>query len=919
MHRRAPSPPGPCAGIAPVLLALVAFTAVAGIPAPVPATSPSAALTAGIRETLLPNGLKVLTKEVRSAPVVSFSVWYRVGSRNEHTGITGVSHLLEHMMFKGTQRYRVGEIARTLFLNGAASNASTYYDWTNYYATIASDRLELVMAIEADRMVGSRFDKADLDAEMTVVRSELEGGENHPGRLLFRAVTATAFHAHPYRWPVIGWRSDVENVPRDVTYRYYKTHYGPNNATVVIVGDFDTPQVLGLVRKHFGKLRPIPPPPPVYTTEPPQRGERRVVVQQAGSLPVAMLAYKVPAATHPDFYALDVLAMVLGEGRTSRLYQALVEKQIASQAYANAPSLRDPFLFYLSATARPGTTAAALEAALEAEVERVRAEPITPEELARARSRIEADFVFQTASVTAQARQIGYWAMIDDWRYLTTYLDRIRALAPADIQAVARKYFLPETRTVGHFLPTDGSGPAATPAPPPREASARVEKAKRGERPIPLPGPSKVSPVRRNVTRFELDNGLRVVVQENPTNPTVALRLSLSAGSAVAPRDRRAVASITASMLTRGTSRRTTLEFAAALENVGASLSASADSLTTTVSGSAQSKDFDLVMDLLAEMLREPAFPQADLERVRGQALAQLAQARTSPDAVARRAFDRSLYPDGHPLRPLTLEEAEQELKGLTRDDLVAFYQRQYAPDHAILVIAGDLTAERVKQALAARLASWPRNPAAVPPPAPDLGLRDAAETATFPLPDKSQTTILWGHAGGLRRSDPDFYATQVMNLILGGGGALNSRLGNVIRDEQGLAYSVYSYFDASLYPGAFQVGLGTNPANAKRAIASLETEIRRIRERGVTAREVQEAVAYLTGRFPLRLETNGGMAEILWAMEFYRLGADYIDRYAGYYRAVTVAQVNQAATVHLHPDRATLVLAGPLPDGALR
>ena len=219
-----------------VLLVLVAAVATAAAQAPAPAGRPGPALTAGITEAVLPNGLRVLTKEVHGAPVVSFSVWYRVGSRNEHTGITGVSHLLEHMMFKGTKRYRVGEIARTLFLNGAAFNASTYYDWTNYYATIAADRLELAMRIEADRMVGSRFDKADLDSEMTVVRSELEGGENNPGRLLWQAVTATAFVAHPYQWPVIGWRSDVENVPRDAIYRYYRSYYGPNNATVVKIG-----------------------------------------------------------------------------------------------------------------------------------------------------------------------------------------------------------------------------------------------------------------------------------------------------------------------------------------------------------------------------------------------------------------------------------------------------------------------------------------------------------------------------------------------------------------------------------------------------------------------------------------------------------------------------------------------------------
>jgi zinc protease len=236
-----------------------------------------------------------------------------------------------------------------------------------------------------------------------------------------------------------------------------------------------------------------------------------------------------------------------------------------------------------------------------------------------------------------------------------------------------------------------------------------------------------------------------------------------------------------------------------------------------------------------------------------------------------------------------------------------------------ILVIVGDVGAARVREALTARLADWPRNPATRPIPALDVPLPDRPETVAIPVPDKSETTIVWGHPGGLRRSDPDFYAAQILNLILGGGGALNSRLGTAIRDEQGLAYSVYSYFDANLYPGPFQVGLGTNPSNARRAIQSLEAEVRRIRAEGVTRRELDEAVAYLTGRFPLRLETNAGLADVLWSMEFYALGADYLDRYADYYRSVSVEQVNAAAREHLHPDLATLVLSGSVPEGSIR
>lgn len=890
---------------------LTALGGVTAVGAQGTAPSSAASITAGVRETVLPNGLKVITKEVRNAPVVSFAVWYKVGSRNEHTGITGVSHLLEHLLFKGTKKYGLGEISRTLFVNGASFNASTYYDWTNYYETLSSDRLELAMQIEADRMINSRIDKADLDSEMSVVRSELEGRENSPSTLLYQAVQAAAFQAHPYQWPIIGWRTDVENVSRDAIYNYYKTFYGPNNATVVIVGDFETTKALELVNKHFGKLKRIPEPPQVYTSEPPQRGERRLEVRRAGSLPMTLIAFRTPEAKHPDFYALDVLAMVLGEGRVSRLYQALVEKQLATEVDAGAPSMRDPYLFTVSATARPGTTADQLEKALLAEVEKIRKEPITAQELERVKNQIEASFVFQNDSVTAQANQLGYWAMTDDWRYLSTYLDRIRALKPADIQKVAEKYFVTDSRTVGHFIPTSQAAPAG---PPPREASARVEKSKKGARPVPLPKPSPAAKLTRNVQRFKLDNGISVVVQENPTNPTFAVRGSIPAGSILDPQGKDGLAAITAAMLTRGTEKRSALEFASALANRGASLTAGGGNLATSLSARGRTQEFNLVMDLLAEMLRQPAFPADQLDRLKGQALAGLEQEKDDPDSRASRAFERQIYPAGHPLRPASLEEAEAAIKGITRQNVVDFYRSQYGPDRMILVIAGDVKADQVKQALQARLGGWPKNPQAKPIPTVDLTLQTKPERIAISIPDKSETSILWGHAGGLKRSDPDFYATQVLNMILGGGGALNSRLGDVIRDEQGLAYGVFSFYDSDLYPGPFQVSLGTNPSNAERAITSLQSEIRRIREQGVTQREVDEAVAYQTGRFPLRLETNAGLSEVLWVMEFYNLGPDYIDKYGDYYRAVTVAQVNEAARKHLHPDMATLVIAGPAP-----
>lgn len=890
-----------------LLWLLAAFCMIGAAGARAGTAGTAANITAGVKETILPNGLKVITKEVRSAPVVSFAVWYRVGSRNEHTGITGVSHLLEHMLFKGTRKYQVGEISRTLFVNGASFNASTYYDWTNYYETLAADRLELAMQIEADRMVNSKIDEAELKREMTVVRSELEGNENNPGTLLFQAVTSAAFDRHPYQWPVIGWRSDVENVPHAAIYNYYKTHYGPNNATVVIVGDFETEKALALVRKHFGGLKRIPEPTPVYTVEPPQRGERRVEVRRAGTLPMAAVAFRAPSGSSSDSYAMDVISNILSSGRSSRLYQNLIEKQVASSADAYFPSLRDGFLFMLTATANPGGKADNLEKALIAEVEKLKAEPVSAEELARAKSQIEASFVFDNESVTSQANQLGYWEMTDSWKYLTTYLERIRALTPADLQKAARKYFTEDARTVGHFIPT---APGAVTPPPPAGASARVDRPRKGDRPIPLPKPVR-STSGVQATRFKLDNGISVVVQENHTNPTFALRGNLPAGSVHDPENKNGVAALTAAMLTRGTEKYNALEFASGLERVGASLNARAGSLHTSINGQAQSKDFDLLMDRLAEMLRRPTFPEADLQRLKGLTLAGMEQEKDDPASLANRAFARAVYPAGNPLRPETLDDAMRQVSGITRTDLESFYRNQYGPNGLTVVVVGDVKVDQVRRALQSRLGDWARNPNAKPIPALEIPLQTKAVREVIPVPDKSETAILFGHAGGVKRSDPDFYAVQVMNMILGGGGALNSRLGNTIRDEQGLAYDVYSFFDTDLYAGPFQVGLGTNPANAERAVQSLQAELQRIREQGVTQREVDEAVAYLTGRFPLRLETNAGLAEVLLMAETYNLGPDYIRKYGDLYRAVTLAQVNEAARKHLSPDRATLILAG--------
>jgi len=415
---------------------------------------------APVHETTLANGLKVLIQEVRSAPVVAFMVWYKVGSRNEGAGITGISHLLEHMMFKGTPSYAKGEIARILQRNGASFNAGTSMDYTCYYEVLASDRLELAVEIEADRMIHASIPPEEHRLEMTVVRSELERNEDNPHRALYQETLAQAFQAHPYHWPTIGWRTDVEQIRTEQIRDYYRAHYMPNNATAVIVGDIDQAQALAFAERHFGPIPAGPAPPSIHVMEPPQVGERRFKIRKPGETRYLMISWKNPAMAHPDSYPLDVLGMILGHGHTSRLYQALVEGKLATESDAANETARDPFLLVIQATAAPGVSLDRLEEAIYRETDRLKTEPVGPEELIRAKRQVAAAFVYSRDSIRSLAQQLGYFETVDSYRYLDTYLARISEVAPEDIRRVASQYLLEETRTVGFYDPLPPDRPA---------------------------------------------------------------------------------------------------------------------------------------------------------------------------------------------------------------------------------------------------------------------------------------------------------------------------------------------------------------------------------------------------------------------------------------------------------------------------
>jgi zinc protease len=436
--------------------ALLALVLVLALVAPAPAQAPSGGTGAVVAATL-DNGLRVLLLEDRRSPIVSVQLWYLVGSRNERAGATGIAHFLEHLMFKGTQRYGPRQYARLVEQNGGQDNAFTSQDLTSYFVNIAADKLDLVLDLEADRMRNLLLDPKEIDSEREVVIEERRTRtEDDPEGFLGEEVGSLAFKAHPYGAPIIGWMEDLKRITPAEIRAFYDMYYVPNNAILAVVGDFAAPAVLEKVKQRFGSIARAAAPPAVLTKEPVQNGERRAIVQKQAKLSIVYLAWHVPSQKSPDAPALEVLSTILSGGRASRLYRSLVyDRQLALEAGGDYSYFSlDPNLFWFWATAMPGQTPETLEKALLEEMERLRNEPVTAEELTRARNQIEAAFVFQQDSVYRRAALLARFETIGGYRLLDSYVDLIRGVTAADVQRVARAYFPADRKNVGVLLPT---------------------------------------------------------------------------------------------------------------------------------------------------------------------------------------------------------------------------------------------------------------------------------------------------------------------------------------------------------------------------------------------------------------------------------------------------------------------------------
>ncbi len=424
-----------------------------------------------ITRTTLANGLQILLKEIHTAPLISHWVWYRVGSKDEPTGKTGASHWVEHMQFKGTPLFPTSVLDKAIARDGGQWNAFTHLDWTTYYETMPAAKIDLALRLEADRMVNSQFDPQEVDSERTVIISEREGSENEPLFLLGEALQHAAFKVHPYQHEVIGDLADLHRLTRDELYAHYRTYYVPNNAVLAMAGDFETGAMLARIKELFEPIPAGPTPPRLVRPEPEQRGEIRLTVEGPGETAYLQVAYRAPAASDPDFFALAVLDSLLAgpsnlnmfggggiSNKTSRLYRAIIDTELAVSVHGGSSATLDPFMYTFTLTAHPENHLDQALAALEAELERLQNEPVSAAEITRAIKQARAIFAYGAENITNQAFWLGYAEMFADYSWFTTYLEKLAQVTPADVQRVAQTFFRPQSRVVGTYLPVAEGG-----------------------------------------------------------------------------------------------------------------------------------------------------------------------------------------------------------------------------------------------------------------------------------------------------------------------------------------------------------------------------------------------------------------------------------------------------------------------------
>lgn len=879
----------------------------AAAPAPREVTS-----VEGISEYVLGNGLRVLLFPDPSKDTFTVNVTYLVGSRMEGYGETGMAHLLEHMLFKGSPRHP--RIWEELEQRGAANNASTWYDRTNYFETLPAkgDNLTWALEMEADRMLNANVAQADLDKEFSVVRNEFEIGENDPSEILSERMWSTAYLWHNYGKSTIGSRADIEKVPATSLKRFYKKYYRPDNAVLIVAGKFDGPAALGLITTRFGSLaNPATPIEPTYTTEPVQDGERVVSLRRNGDVQVVGLLYHVSAAADADFAAVDAIADILTNEPSGRLYIALVKSGLATSVRSQLLPLHDPGVLELSATLPVGKSIEAVRDKMIAVVEGFARSKITPEEVARFKARSKKQFKLRFANSAQLGVALSEYIAAGDWRLLFLHRDRVARLTPGDVQKTAAAYLVSSNRTLGMFFPTKTPERA-----PPRE-TPDVAKLVTGYKGAPPEAEGEkfdatLDNIEKRTTRSALASGMKLAILAKQTRGRVVrAHLTLRFGTEADFTGKRVAASMLDSMLERGTRRHTFQQLKDQWDLLEAQVNFGSRPGQLDVNIQTTRDNLAAVLALVDEVLREPAFPQDQFDIVVKDRLTELDDQKSDPQAQAFIAVSRALapYPASHPLYVPTTEEEIAGIKALRLAE-VKKLPAMFGTSNATLTILGDVDTAAIKPWIERTWGSWKS-----PRPWKRIARKYTPTTGAeqvFDFPDKANALIAAAHAVDMKDDDPDAPAIEAADYTLGGGGFV-SRLLNRMRQKDGLSYLAFStvQLDPLDPAGGFIAGGALNPENARKGMAAMLDEITRLVSGGITAEELTTAKQGLQQTFDRNLSNDAFVLRLLHDGLYLDRKLEFWAKHNAAVAALTVDQVNAAIKRHLKPDSLVKITAG--------
>ncbi|MBK9254937.1 MAG: insulinase family protein [Saprospiraceae bacterium] len=867
----------------------------------------------GITEYELENGLKVLLFPDQSKPTITVNITYLVGSRHEAYGETGMAHLLEHLVFKGTPRHP--NIPQELTERGARPNGTTWYDRTNYYETFSAtdDNLRWALDLEADRMINSFIAKKDLDSEMTVVRNEFESGENDPSGVLMERVLSTAYLWHNYGKSTIGCRADLENVPIERLQGFYRKYYQPDNAVLTVTGKFDVPKTLQYIDEFFAKIpRPERELIPTYTKEPVQDGERIVTLKRTGDVQVVSCSYHTPPGSHPDYAAISIIDELLTNEPSGRLYKALVESKKASYVWSFAPSLKESGFIYINATLRKENSLEDVKETLLATLDNLKKDHPTQEELDRAKARLLKQWNLSFNASDRVGLTISEYIAQGDWRLFFLYRDAIEKVTLEDVVNTAVKYFKPANRTLGIFTPDENPDRSEIPNAPDLASLVDGYKGK-----ALISEGEAFDPAHENIdkrtVKGALQSGLKYayITKEN-RGDAVNANITLRFGTPKTLVGKSVVGSFAASMLDKGTKNLNRQQIQDKLDELKARVGVYGSQSSAGFSVETTHDNLPEVLNLVGEIATSAVFPKDEFEKLKEERLAQLEEQLSDPGAVANSRLQKLLspYPKSDARYVMTMQEEIEAIKELKYEEVVSFYKENYGASEATVSIVGDFDKTKSDPVLDKYFGKW-KNPS-------QFERITAPYTKAEPVdenintPDKANAMFFAGINLPVGDNHPDYPALVIGNFMLGGG-FLNSRLATRIRQKEGLSYGVGSWFSGSNLDesGSFGAYAIYAPENRDKVQSAFIEEIQKVRTEGFTQEELDAARSgwiqsqsvgraqdrTLVGRLATNLRTDRTMQ---WDKDL----QDKIMK-------LSAADINKVMAKHLDPDKMIYVKAG--------